>query len=71
MKQERLEWLADNPFYTKRFSFWVGWRRRVSTIRDVARETYLDWKTIKALEKQFIQVQLRRSDGSSKCASFV
>ena len=22
VKQESLEWLADNPFYTKRFSFW-------------------------------------------------
>ena len=61
MKQESLEWLADNPFYTKRFSFWVGRRCRVSTIRDVTRETHLDWKTIKALEKQYMEVQLRRA----------
>ena len=61
MKQESLEWLADNPFYTKRFSFWVGRRCRVSTIRDVARETRLDWKTIKALEKQYMEAQLRRA----------
>ena len=61
MKQESLEWLADNPFYTKRFSFWVGRRVRVSTIRDVARETNLDWKTIKALEKQYMEAQLRRA----------
>ncbi len=61
MKQESLEWLADNPFYTKRFSFWVGRRCRVSTIRDVARETNLDWKTIKALEKQYMEAQLRRA----------
>ena len=61
MKQERLEWLADNPFYTKRFAFWVGRRCRVSTIRDVARETYLDWKTVKTLEKQYMVEQLRRA----------
>ncbi len=61
MKQENLEWLADNPFYTKRFSFWVGRRCRVSTIRDVARETHLDWKTIKVLEKQYMEAQLRRA----------
>jgi len=61
VKQESLEWLADNPFYTKRFSFWVGRRCRVSTIRDVTRETHLDWKTVKALEKQYMEVQLRRA----------
>jgi transposase len=61
VKQESLEWLADNPFYTKRFSFWVGRRCRVSTIRDVSRETHLDWKTIKALEKQYMEAQLRRA----------
>jgi len=61
VKQERLEWLADNPFYTKRFAFWVGRRCRVSTIRDVARETYLDWKTVKTLEKQYMAEQLRRA----------
>jgi transposase len=61
VKQERLAWLADNPFYTKRFAFWVGRRCRVSTIRDVARETHLDWKTVKALEKQYMAEQLRRA----------
>jgi hypothetical protein len=24
VKQETLNWLADNPFYTKRFAFYVG-----------------------------------------------
>jgi len=61
VKQERLDWLADNPFYTKRFTFRVGRRCRVSTIRDVARETHLDWKTVKALEKQYMAEQLRRA----------
>ena len=46
VKQERLEWLADHPFYTKRFAFFVGRRCRAMTIKDVAQETRLDWKTI-------------------------
>ena len=61
MKQESLEWLAGNPFYTKRFAFWVERRCRVSSIRDVARETHLDWKTVKSLEKQYMEAQLRRA----------
>ena len=28
MKQEKLDWLADNPLYTKRFAFYVGRRCR-------------------------------------------
>jgi transposase len=60
VKQEPLDWLADSPFYTKRFAFWVGRRCRVMTIKDVARETHLDWKTIRALEKQDMTEQLRR-----------
>jgi transposase len=36
VKSERLTWLADNPFYTKRFAFSVGRRCRAATIRDVA-----------------------------------
>ena len=42
VKQERLDWLADNPFYTKRFACFVGRRCRVATIKDVAHETHLD-----------------------------
>jgi hypothetical protein len=41
VKRERLEWLADNPFYTKRFAFFVGRRCRISTIKDVAEELHL------------------------------
>jgi len=60
VKQERLDVLADNPFYTKRFAFWVGRRCRASTIQDVAREAHLNWKTVKALEMQYMREQLRR-----------
>lgn len=61
VKQERLDFLADSPFYTKRFAFFVGRRCRASTIQDVARETHLNWKTVKALEMQYRQEQLRRT----------
>ncbi len=61
VKQERLDFLADNPFYTKRFAFYVGRRCRASPIRDVAKELHLDWHTVKALEQQYMREQLRRA----------
>ncbi len=61
VKQEKLDFLADNPFYTKRFGFYVGRRCRASTIKDVAQELHLDWHTVKAFEKQYMQEQLRRA----------
>jgi len=60
VKRERLDFLADNPFYTKRFAFYVGQRCRASTIKDVAEELQLDWETVKELDKQYMREQLRR-----------
>jgi transposase len=60
VKAETLEWLAETPFYTKRFSFYVGRRCRDSTLQDVAQELHLNWKTVKALEMQYMREQLRR-----------
>lgn len=60
MKQEKLEWLAEFPFYTKRFAFYVGRRCRGSTIQDIANELHLNWKTVKGLEKQYMREQLGR-----------
>jgi transposase len=60
VKQEKLAWLADNPFYTQRFAFFVGRRCRTTTVKDVARELRLDWKTVKELDKQYMREQLRR-----------
>jgi len=60
VKRERLDWLADNPFYTKRFGYYVGRRCRSSSIKAVAKELHLDWKTVKALEKQYMGEQYRR-----------
>lgn len=61
MKQEKLPRLADNPFYTKRFAFYVGRRCRSAAIRDVAHELHRDWKTVKALEMEYLREQLRRT----------
>lgn len=60
VKQEKLEWLADSPFYTKRFAYFVGRKCRTMTIRDVAEELRLDWKSVKELDKQYMREQLRR-----------
>ena len=60
VKQEKLNWLADHPFYTKRFAFFVGRRCRESTIKAVAIELKLDWDTVKTLEMQYMAEQLRR-----------
>ena len=59
--RERLDFLADNPFYTKRFAWFVGRRCRASTIKDVAEEQNLDWQTVKTLEKQYMHAQLAKA----------
>ena len=60
VKSEELEFLADNPLYTKRFAYFVGRRCRQATIKDVAKELNLHWHTVKELEKQYMAVQLAR-----------
>src|SRR5436189_6427471 len=60
VKRERLDFLADNPLYTKRFAFYVGRRCRAETIKDVAAELALDWHTVKALDMQYMEAQLKR-----------
>jgi transposase len=61
VKREGLDFLADNPVYTKRFAFYVGRRCRASPIRDVGKELHLAWHTVKALEQQYMCEQLRRA----------
>ena len=60
VKREQLDFLADNPFYTKRFAYYVGRRCRQATIKDVAEEFNLHWETIKILEMQYMRAQLAR-----------
>ena len=61
VKRERLDFLADNPLYTKRFAYYVGRRCRSATIKDVAAELKLDWHTVKTLDQQYMEVQLKRA----------
>ena len=44
MKQEKLDWLADSTFYTKRFSFYIG-RRCRDLPSDKASERIIGYKT--------------------------
>jgi transposase len=61
VKREGLDFLADNPHFTKRFAFYVGRRCRQASIRDVARDLKLDWDTVKTLEMQYMRAQLERA----------
>src|SRR4030043_783661 len=61
VKQESIEWLSEKNGYTKRFAYYVGKRCQSSTIKDVAHELHLDWKTVKNLEKEYMQEKLRRA----------
>ena len=61
VKREQLDFLADNPFYTKRFSHYVGRRCRQGTIKDIALELQLDWDTVKSLEMQYMRAQLAKA----------
>ena len=61
VKRERLEFLADNPHFTRRFAFYVGRRCRQASVRDIAKELKLTWDTVKALEMQYMRAQIERA----------
>jgi transposase len=61
VKRQQLDFLADNPLYTKRFAYFVGRRCRGATIKDVAEELKLDWHTVKTLDQQYMEAQLERA----------
>jgi len=61
VKQEQLDFLADNPLYTKRFAYYVGRRCRGAPIKEVAAELKLDWHAVKALDQQYMEAQLKRA----------
>ncbi|MFS8086055.1 MAG: ISL3 family transposase, partial [Acidobacteriota bacterium] len=60
VKSEGLDFLAANPFYTKRFAVYVGRRCRESSIKSVAKELHLHWETVKELEKDYMRTLLAR-----------
>jgi len=61
VKQEKLDFLANNTRYTQRFARDVGSRCRDASIKDVARALHLNWHTTKELEKDYLREQLRRA----------
>ena len=61
VKREQLDFLAGNPFYTKRFGHYIGERCRSSSIKDVAREFRLDWQTVKNLEKEYMETLIAKA----------
>jgi transposase len=61
VKRERLDFLADNAHYTKRFAYYVGRRCRSATIKDIAQELHLNWDSVKELDKQYMRAQLTRA----------
>jgi transposase len=61
VKRERLEWLAANPRYTRRFVRAVGRRCRTTTLKDVADEMDLHWTTVKDIDKLYMHEQLAQA----------
>lgn len=60
VKQERLDWLAANPHYTKRFALYVGKQCRGASIKEVADDLRLDWHAVKEMDKLYMREQLAR-----------
>ena len=58
VKQERLDWLAANPHYTKRFALYVGKQCRSTPIKEVADDLRLDWHAVKEMDKLYMREQL-------------
>ena len=55
------DWLADHPLYTKRFAAFVCRRCRETTVKEVAEDLFLDWETVKELDKQYMREQFQRA----------
>ena len=61
VKRERLDWLAANPRYTKRFALYVGKQCRGASVKEVAADLFLDWHTVKEMDKVYMRAQLVRA----------
>ncbi len=61
VKRERVDWLAANPHYTKRFALYVGKQCRGASIKEVATDLRLDWHAVKEMDKLYMQEQLARA----------
>jgi len=61
VKNEKLDFLSENTKYTLRFAMQIGGLCRAMTIKDVAKRMYLDWHTVKNLDKIYMREQIRRA----------
>ena len=61
MKCERLNWLAANPHYTKRFALYVGKLCRSMSIAEVAADLRMDWHAVKEMDQLYMREQLARA----------
>lgn len=61
VRQEIIPWLAQLRGYTRRFALYAGRRCQESSIKAVAEELGLNWKTAKALEKEYLLEKLRQA----------
>ncbi len=60
VRVERLDWLAQNPRYTRRLAMHVGRLCREMTNKGVAEALHLHEHTVKELDKQYMREQLAR-----------
>jgi transposase len=61
VRQERLDWLAANPHYTKRFAFYVGKQCRSASVKEVATDLHLDWHAVKEMDELYMREQIART----------
>ena len=61
MKRERLDWLAANPHYTRRFALYVGKQCRSASVKEVAEDLRLDWHAVKEMDKLYMREQVARA----------
>jgi transposase len=71
VKREHLDLLPDNPFYTKRFAYYVGRRCREASIKDISEEPGLHWEIVKTLEMQYTRAQLAKAGRPGPKAIFI
>ena len=55
VRQEKLPWVSGN--LTKRFAYYLGWRCENATIKSVAEEFSLDWKTVKEADNEYMRAK--------------
>lgn len=65
VKTEKLNILSKVNGYTKRFAYYVGKRCQSACIKSVADELCLNWKTVKELEKEYLEYKLSLVDNSN------